>query len=82
MNDPKIIIALDYPAAGPALALADRLDPESCRLKVGKELFTVAGPQLVENLMERGYGVFLDLKFLDIPNTVAQACKAAASLGV
>jgi orotidine-5'-phosphate decarboxylase len=82
LNDPKIIIALDYPAAGPALALADKLEPKLCRLKVGKELFTATGPVLVEKLMERGYEVFLDLKFHDIPNTVAQACKAAASLGV
>jgi orotidine-5'-phosphate decarboxylase len=82
MNDPKIITALDYSTAGPALALADRLEPKLCRLKVGKELFTAAGPALVEKLMERGYGIFLDLKFHDIPNTVAQACKVAASLGV
>jgi orotidine-5'-phosphate decarboxylase len=82
MNDPKIIIALDYPEAGPALALADRLQPSLCRLKVGKELFTAAGPALLEQLMNRGFEVFLDLKFHDIPNTVAQACKAAAGLGV
>ncbi|HEY6095556.1 MAG TPA: orotidine-5'-phosphate decarboxylase [Gallionellaceae bacterium] len=82
MNDPKIIVALDYPAAEPALQLVERLQPGLCRLKVGKELFTVAGPQLVEQLMRRGFEVFLDLKFHDIPNTTAQACKAAASLGV
>ena len=82
MNDPKIIIALDYPEAGPALALADRLQPSLCRLKVGKELFTATGPVLLEQLMNRGFEVFLDLKFHDIPNTVAQACKAAAGLGV
>ncbi|MDH4285141.1 MAG: orotidine-5'-phosphate decarboxylase [Gallionellaceae bacterium] len=82
MNDPKIIIALDYPQAAPALELAARLDPGLCRVKVGKELFTAAGPQLVEQLMQRGFEVFLDLKYHDIPNTVAQACKAAASLGV
>lgn len=82
MNDPKLIIALDYSTAGPAFALADRLEPKLCRLKVGKELFTAAGPALVEKLMERGYGIFLDLKFHDIPNTAAQACKVAASLGV
>jgi orotidine-5'-phosphate decarboxylase len=74
MNDPKIIIALDYPNAAPALALADRLEPSLCRLKVGKEL--------LEKLMQRGFEIFLDLKFHDIPNTTAQACKAAASLGV
>jgi len=82
MNDPKIIIALDYPDATPALALAERLQPELCRLKVGKELFTAAGPQLVEQLQKRGFEIFLDLKFHDIPNTTAQACKAAAGLGV
>lgn len=82
MNDPKIIIALDYPAAAPALALAERLQPALCRLKVGKELFTATGPALLEQLMRRGFEIFLDLKFHDIPNTTAQACKAAASLGV
>lgn len=82
MNDPKIIVALDYPEAAAALALAQRLDPSLCRLKVGKELFTLAGPQLVEALQQRGFEVFLDLKFHDIPNTTAQACKAAAGLGV
>lgn len=82
MNDPKIIIALDYPAAAPALALAERLQPELCRLKVGKELFTATGPALLEQLMQRGFEIFLDLKFHDIPNTTAQACKAAAGLGV
>jgi orotidine-5'-phosphate decarboxylase len=82
MNDPKIIVALDFPIAAPALALAGKLDPALCRLKVGKELFTVAGPAMLESLMHRGFQVFLDLKFHDIPNTVAQACKAAANLGV
>jgi orotidine-5'-phosphate decarboxylase len=82
MTDPKIIVALDYPAAAPALELVARLEPALCRLKVGKELFTSAGPQLVETLQQRGFEVFLDLKFHDIPNTTAHACKAAASLGV
>ncbi len=82
MSDPKIIVALDYSDAAPALALVARLDPALCRLKVGKELFTAAGAQLVEQLQRRGFEVFLDLKFHDIPNTTAQACKAAASLGV
>lgn len=81
-SDPKIIVALDYPAAAPALELAAQLQPSLCRLKVGKELFTACGPQLVEQLMHRGFEVFLDLKFHDIPNTVAKACKAAAGLGV
>ncbi|NOT82689.1 MAG: orotidine-5'-phosphate decarboxylase [Gallionella sp.] len=82
MNDPKIIIALDYSTAIPALALSERLQPELCRLKVGKELFTAAGPAVLEKLMRRGFEVFLDLKFHDIPNTTAQACKAAAEFGV
>ena len=82
MNDPKIIVALDFAAAPPALALAERLDPAACRLKVGKELFTAAGPAVLEKLMRRGFEIFLDLKFHDIPNTTAQACKAAAELGV
>jgi orotidine-5'-phosphate decarboxylase len=82
MSDPKFIIALDYPEAGPALALADMLQPSLCRLKVGKELFTAAGPALLDQLMKRGFEIFLDLKFHDIPNTAAQACKAAAGLGV
>ena len=82
MIDPKIIIALDFPSAAPALALAERLQPSLCRLKVGKELFTACGPVLLEQLMRRGFEVFLDLKFHDIPNTTAQACKAAATLGV
>ena len=82
MSDPRIIVALDYPTAPHALALADKLDPALCRFKVGKELYTVAGPALLEDLMHRGFQIFLDLKFHDIPNTTAQACKAAASLGV
>jgi len=82
MSDPKIIIALDYPSTATALVLADKLQPSLCRLKVGKELFTAAGPVLLEKLMNRGFEIFLDLKFHDIPNTTAQACKAAAGLGV
>jgi orotidine-5'-phosphate decarboxylase len=82
VNSNKIIVALDFPDATPALALVERLDPALCRLKVGKELFTVAGPELVRTLVARGFEVFLDLKFHDIPNTVAAACRAAAGLGV
>jgi len=78
----RIIVALDFPTAETALALVDRLDPGQCRLKVGKELFTSAGPDLVRELVARGFKVFLDLKFHDIPNTVARACAAAAELGV
>jgi orotidine-5'-phosphate decarboxylase len=80
--DPRIIVALDVPGAQEALALAARLPAARCRLKVGKELFVAAGPALVEQLVQGGHGVFLDLKFHDIPNTVAQACAAAARLGV
>ncbi|OYY80275.1 MAG: orotidine 5'-phosphate decarboxylase [Hydrogenophilales bacterium 16-62-9] len=82
MNSTKIIVALDFADAASALKLVDRLDPALCRLKVGKELFTVAGPDFVRALVARGYEVFLDLKFYDIPNTVAAACRAAAGLGV
>jgi len=78
----KIIVALDFADVDSALALVARLDPALCRLKVGKELFTVAGPELVRTLVARGFEVFLDLKFHDIPNTVAAACRAAAGMGV
>ncbi len=78
----RVIVALDYPEAKPALELAARLAPAACRLKVGKELFTAAGPDLVRELVGKGFGVFLDLKFHDIPNTTAAACRAAAELGV
>ncbi|MHA7811635.1 MAG: orotidine-5'-phosphate decarboxylase [Marinobacter adhaerens] len=81
-NDPKIIVALDFPSQNPALELVDKLDPSKCRLKVGKELFTRSGPQLVEGLQKRGFDLFLDLKFHDIPNTTSAAVAAAADLGV
>jgi len=77
-----IVVALDFDNADAALAMADQLDPTLCRVKVGKELFTIAGPDLVRALVARGFEVFLDLKFHDIPNTVASAVKAAARLGV
>ena len=80
--DPRIIVALDFDTADKALALVSQLSPEQCRLKVGKELFVTAGPALVEKLVADGFDVFLDLKFHDIPNTVAKACQAAAKLGV
>ena len=82
MSDPRIIVALDYPDAKSALDLASRLDPTQCRLKVGKELFTAAGPSLLEKLHQKGFSVFLDLKYHDIPNTVAQAVEAAVQTGV
>jgi orotidine-5'-phosphate decarboxylase len=81
-TDPKIIVALDYPDAEQALLLVNQLTPDLCRLKIGKELFTSAGPQLIETVQDKGFQVFLDLKFHDIPNTVAKACEAAARLGV
>lgn len=82
MASKPIIVALDVPDADQALALAARLDPRLCRVKVGKELFVAAGPAVVSRLQERGFEVFLDLKFHDIPNTVAGACRSAARLGV
>ena len=82
MKDPRIIVALDYGEAAPALDFARRVDPGSCRIKVGKELFTACGPDLVRQLVDLGFEVFLDLKFHDIPNTVEKACAAAARLGV
>lgn len=82
MEASRIIVALDYPNAEQALTLTSQLDPTRCQVKVGKELFTRAGPQLVERLTTQGFKVFLDLKFHDIPNTVARACLAAADLGV
>ncbi|MFT5082002.1 MAG: orotidine-5'-phosphate decarboxylase [Lentisphaeria bacterium] len=80
--DPKIIIALDYDDRGQCIALVGQLDPIMCRLKVGKELFTRFGPAIVEELQGLGFDVFLDLKFHDIPNTVAKAVTVAAQLGV
>lgn len=82
MTDSKIIVALDYADAASAKKLVAQLDPALCKLKVGKELFTAAGPSFVEFLVKQEYDVFLDLKFHDIPNTVAKACQAAANLGV
>ena len=78
----SLITALDYAEPAAALALVERLEPGSTRLKVGNELFTAAGPALVETLQGRGFDVFLDLKYHDIPNTVAAACARAAALGV
>ncbi|MDW5377963.1 orotidine-5'-phosphate decarboxylase [Halomonas sp. HP20-15] len=79
---PPLIIALDYSSLDAALCMADQLDPARCRLKVGKELFTRSGPAVLEALHGRGFEVFLDLKFHDIPNTVAGAVQAAAEQGV
>ncbi|MCC6868965.1 MAG: orotidine-5'-phosphate decarboxylase [Burkholderiales bacterium] len=79
---PRVFVALDFADPQAALALAERLDPAHCGLKVGKELFVTAGPEPVRRMIERGFAVFLDLKFHDIPNTVASACTAATRLGV
>ncbi|RLP54412.1 MAG: orotidine-5'-phosphate decarboxylase [Ketobacter sp.] len=77
-----VIVALDFQYLEQALNLADQLDPEKCRVKVGKELFTREGPSILKALHERDFDVFLDLKFHDIPNTVARACAVAADMGV
>jgi len=82
MYDPRIIVALDFPGHKQALEFVRRTTPELCKLKVGKELFTSAGPALVEELVAAGFDVFLDLKFHDIPNTVKKASTAAAKLGI
>jgi len=82
VSDSRIIVALDYASAEEAAQFVSQIEPGMCKLKVGKELFTLAGPDFVRQLVADGFEVFLDLKFHDIPNTVAQACKAAASLGV
>src|SRR5690606_37728877 len=78
----RLIVALDFAEQESCLALLDRLDPALCRVKVGKELFTRCGPELVQRIQARGFELFLDLKFHDIPNTVAAALRAAAELGV
>lgn len=82
MNDPKVVVALDFAREEDALALVARLSPAECRLKVGKEMFTLFGPAFVRRLVAQGFDVFLDLKFHDIPNTVAKAIAASAELGV
>ncbi|MFD2166531.1 orotidine-5'-phosphate decarboxylase [Thalassotalea euphylliae] len=82
MSDAKVVVALDFDNQADALAFVDKVNPQDCRLKVGKEMFTYFGPDFVKALVERGFDVFLDLKFHDIPNTVAKAVTAAAELGV
>lgn len=77
-----ILVALDYADKNAALAFVDNIDPRDCRLKVGKEMFTLFGPQFVRELQQRQFEIFLDLKFHDIPNTAAHAVAAAADLGV
>ena len=78
----RIIVALDFNSANAALSLVDSLDPKLCRLKIGKELFTACGPDLLKQIQDRGFEVFLDLKFHDIPNTVAKAVNVAGNMGV
>ncbi|GLX81940.1 orotidine-5'-phosphate decarboxylase [Thalassotalea eurytherma] len=82
MTDPKVVVALDFNKQADALSFVDRIQPTDCRLKVGKEMFTHFGPEFVKTLSNKGFDVFLDLKFHDIPNTVAKAVSAAADLGV
>lgn len=82
MLDPKVIVALDYDNQNDALAFVDNIDPTLCRLKVGKEMFTLFGPDFVRQLHAKHFSVFLDLKFHDIPNTCSKAVRAAAELGV
>ena len=82
MSNSRIILALDFSTRELADSLVSRLSPESCRLKIGFELFMSSGPDFIEDLAEKGFDVFLDLKLHDIPNTVASACNVAANLGV
>lgn len=82
MNDPKVVVALDFANKNEALTFVDQVTPSDCKLKVGKEMFTYYGPQFVETLVNKGFDVFLDLKFHDIPTTVAKAVKASAEMGV
>ncbi len=82
MSHSKIVVALDFPTLLQAELFVQSLEPKLCRLKVGKELFAVGGPAFVEKCIEQGFDVFLDLKYHDIPNTVAKACEAAANMGV
>ncbi|MCB1827333.1 MAG: orotidine-5'-phosphate decarboxylase, partial [Coxiellaceae bacterium] len=81
-KDPRIIVALDFSSETEAMTLVDKLDPRLCRLKVGITMFTQYGPAFVEALMKKGFSIFLDLKFHDIPHQVAGACRSAAEMGV
>ena len=81
-NMSPVVVALDFPHGDAALRMADLLDPAKCRVKVGKELFTREGPGIIKALHDRGFELFLDLKYHDIPTTVAKACAVAADLGV
>ena len=81
-DNPRLIVVLDFSSSHQVFSLVDQLDPLQCALKIGKELFTSQGPAIVKAMMQRGFRVFLDLKFYDIPNTVAKACQVAADMGV
>jgi orotidine-5'-phosphate decarboxylase len=81
LSDPRVIVALDFASTDEALSFAAIVEPAQCRLKVGMELFSIGGPAIVGALAERGFDIFLDLKFHDIPNTVARACAVAARMG-
>ena len=82
MNKSRLIISLDFSEANQALEFCKKIDPVSCKIKIGKELYTRAGPILIEKLRTLNYDIFLDLKYHDIPNTVANACRVATDLGV
>ncbi|MEM6998327.1 MAG: orotidine-5'-phosphate decarboxylase [Pseudomonadota bacterium] len=82
MSNSRVIVSLDFPEGKQALDLCEKLDPTNCKLKIGKELFTREGPALVDKLIASDFDIFLDLKYHDIPNTVASACRVAADLGV
>lgn len=77
-----IIVAADFFDLKSAWNFLDRIEPDQCQLKIGKELFTLGGPELIRKIHHKGFSVFLDLKFHDIPTTVAKAVTAAADLGV
>jgi len=81
-HDPKVVVACDFNQLSDLHNFVDKVSPDLCKLKIGKEMFTYFGPEAVKPLVAKGFDVFLDLKFHDIPNTVAKACIAAADLGV
>lgn len=82
MSNSKVVVALDFDNQNDAVSFVDKISPQDCRLKIGKEMFTYFGPDFVKRLVAKDFDVFLDLKFHDIPNTVAKAVTAAADLGV
>lgn len=82
MMTSKVIVALDFNNLTEVMAFVQQIKPSECRLKVGKELFTAYGPQIIRELQALGFEIFLDLKFHDIPNTVYKAIRVAADLGV